>query len=460
MSKHKILRTSLIFDHNDGTLRQCITNNHQLFSLVNKQIVQNKDDIFHIIYEITINPTLFDFSSGRVFHCQILQQEKIINQNQNQNDNELVTDSDILIMAFHHAAFDRATFQIFFKDLSIAYNTNAVWSNEEESSLQYIDYAAHERIMDMTSTRDFWRSQLEGYNFERPLSLPVDRHRLSHNQHSGFASLAYMSLDDENSTAFFDYASLHQVTPFQLGLAIFYAFLFKLTYGQKDFCLSSLNANRYRTELQNIIGMFVATLPYRMQFDSHWSFDELVKHVREKCLSILEHSHYPLQKILIDSHLNLSNGSILETAFDFVTVSLNVNQLAFDGATLEQVPLEETSVMTKFDLMLTFVYNPTVNDRRLAFRLVGARDLFEETTAITLAQRLKHLFQQLFSSKSNVIQSDTCAAPISKLNLILPKEVIELQNPIFFRQSNVMNESMSIYLLMQIILIVDVYILS
>ena len=69
-----------------------------------------------------------------------------------------------------------------------------------------------------------------------------------------------------------------------------------------------------------MIGMFVATLPYRIQLDSQWSFDQLVKHVREKCLSILEHSHYSLQHILADFQLNQSNVSFLETVFDFITV--------------------------------------------------------------------------------------------------------------------------------------------
>ena len=222
--------------------------------------------------------------------------------------------------------------------------------------------------MNMTSLCEFWRLQLEEYNSERLSSLPADRHRLSSDQRSGFASLVDMSFDDESATAFLDYASLHPFTPFQLGLAIFHAFLFKLTHGQNDLCCSSLNAERDRTELETLIGMFVAKLSYRIQLYSHWSFDELVKHVCEKCLSILE------------------------TAFDLATVSLNVNQLSFDGVTAEKMPLKETSVVTKFDLMLTFVYNLTLNDRRLSFRLVGAHDLFEETTLATIAQRPKHLF--------------------------------------------------------------------
>ena len=128
---------------------------------------------------------------------------------------------------------------------------------------------------------------LQGYNLDHQLSLPLDRHRLSGDQRSSLASVAEISLIRGFLTSFLNYASSHQVTPFQLGLATFYAFVFKLTHGQTDLCISCLNANRYRSELQDMIGMFVATLPYRLQLDSSWSFDELVKHVQENVYQYL-----------------------------------------------------------------------------------------------------------------------------------------------------------------------------
>ena len=54
--------------------------------------------------------------------------------------------------------------------------------------MQYIDYAVHERIMDTTSSQEFWHSQLEGYNLQHSLLLPSDRHRSSIDQRSGLAS--------------------------------------------------------------------------------------------------------------------------------------------------------------------------------------------------------------------------------------------------------------------------------
>ena len=225
------------------------------------------------------------------------------------------------------------------------------------------------------------------------LSLPVDRHCLSGDQRSGLASVAKISFDKKISTSFLDYASAHQVTPFQLGLATFYAFLFKLTHGQTDLCIASINANRYRSELQDMIGMFVATLPYRLQLDSSWSFDELVKHVREKCLSILEHSHYPLQHILADLHLNQSNALFLQTMFDFIIASSNVNDLSLNGTSLEEVSMEQLSEVAKFDFSLTFIYNPTFDDDDiLSCSFVCSRDLFEETTVARIGSKISISF--------------------------------------------------------------------
>jgi non-ribosomal peptide synthetase component F len=284
--------------------------------------------------------------------------------------------------------------------------------------------------------------ELEGYNGQRPLLLPVDRHRSPIDQRSSLASVAQICFDNDVTTAFVNYASSHQVTHFQLGLAIFYAFLYKLTHGQNDLCIACLNANRYRTELQNMIGMFVATLPYRIQLDSQWPFDELVKHIQEKCLSILEHSHYPLQRILTDSHLIQSSASFLETAFDFISISSDNDQISFDGASLEQVSCQQWSEAAKFDFMFTLVYNPTLDDGRLSYRLMCSRDLYDETTVETIARRLQHFFFQFFSFNCNTAQFDQSPLSINEASLILPEEANEMQRVLFRRLPSIRDEGM------------------
>jgi hypothetical protein len=317
----------------------------------------------------------------------------------------------------HHLAFDGASTFIFLRDLSLAYETDCSlpWS---DNTLQYIDYAVHERLMDMTSSQDFWHSELTAHDFQRPLLLPTDRHRSSTDQRS------------------------HQLTPFQLGLATFYAFLFKLTHGESDLCIASINANRYRPELQQMIGMFVATLPYRIQLDSQWSFDQLVEHVREKCLSILEHSHYSLQHILADVQLNQSNGSFLEIMFDFITVSSDVDSFSLNGATLAQMSIDKSYEVAKFDFSMTFVYNPTVDDNQLSCSLMCSHDIFYKTTAVMISQRFEYFLNQIFGIISNLSLMEDCMISIKKLSVILPGEAAEMETGIFRRLENIVKEGM------------------
>ncbi|CAF4263215.1 unnamed protein product [Adineta steineri] len=309
LNKHKILRTFLTFNNENGILEQHIDNKHRIFQLVPNQTFTNENELQDILYQTIINPNLFDLSTGRVFHCEVLRQEIISN-----NDSRFITDSDILIIAFHHAAIDRSAYQLFLNDLCFACNTNVEWTGDEDS-LQYIDYSVHERLVDMKPSRDFWLLELKDYDFEHRLSLSTDQHYLSNDQRSGFASIAQISFDKNISKSFLNYISTHQTTPFQLAI-------------------SCHNANRYKSELQNMIAMFISTLPYRMKLNFNWLFNELVKQVRDKCISILEHSYYPLQNILTDIHANQSNVSFLQTVFDFITRSPDIDQLCLDDVNL------------------------------------------------------------------------------------------------------------------------------
>ncbi|CAF3939902.1 unnamed protein product, partial [Adineta steineri] len=439
LSKHKILRTSLVFNDEAGILKQSITDKHLTFTLAPDQTFRSETELHNIIHQMTVNPILFDLSTGHVFHAEILKHQISLNENEN-NSNEFITNSDVLLIAFHHAAFDRASFPIFFNDLCLAYNTNAI-SIEDDESLQYIDYSIHERLLDMSTSREFWYLQLEEYNLESRLLLPVDRHRFSNDHRSSSACITQISFGNEISQSFLDYASIHHVTPFQLGLTMLYTFLFKLAHGENDLCISCLNANRHKTELQNIMGMFVSTLPYRIQLDPHWSFDDLVEYVREKCLSILEHSHYPLQHILASLHIKQSSISFLETMYDFITISSHSDELSLNGASLKQVSFEQSFEVAKFDFMLMFVYNPILENNRLSFRLTCSHDLFDEITVTNIARRLEYCFQQLFSSNKNMNVIDTCFTSVSKFDLILPEETQEKEDIMFCRQSDIMNEA-------------------
>ncbi|UJR29563.1 hypothetical protein I4U23_010780 [Adineta vaga] len=441
LEKNNILRTCLILDNSENKLKQCVTDHHQTFTFANEQTFETDNELSDLIYKGKVDRSRFDLSNGRIFDCQILRKQQSLNSNY---DTEQITDSDVLIFGFHHTVCDRLSFQNFLKSLSRAYNNKKAYAGEKQS-LQYIDYTVLERVMDMTLSREFWHSQLDGYNFKYPFPFTVDRHRLPNDQRSGVASTAQIAFDDDIASSFLNYASTHHLTFFQLGLAIFYVFLFKLSHGLTDLCVSCLNANRYKSELQDMIGMFVSTLPHRLQLDSSCSFDELVKHVRDQCLSVLEHSHYPLQHILADFHLNRSNVSFLETLFDFITVSPNFDQPSFDGIILGEAPLRQSYEVAKFDFSMTFFYNSTSDDHKLWCSLVCSSEIFDEATVKILSRRFNYLVEQLVSSNPSTKRIDTCLLSISNTDLILPEEANEIQNIDFCRQLDVLNDAPASY---------------
>ncbi|CAF1283906.1 unnamed protein product [Adineta steineri] len=351
--KYQILRTTLSLDANGTIIQHYLDANAIIYDNKSSGLLMvNLPDEEHeqneIVKEIINQSDLSDLSKEHVINCHILRHCDQSNHSFTQNNDDLLTKDDLILFTIHHASFDGASRSIFIGDLSLAYQSNGFLPTDD-NSLQYIDYSIHEHIMDMTLSQEFWLLELKGCDLTCLLPLPIDRQRSSTDQRSGVASIAEINFDNELCTSFLNYASSHHLTLFQLGLSIFYVFLFKLSHGETDLCIGSINANRYRNELVNIIGMFVSTLPYRVELDPHWLFDEVVKYVQEKCLSILEHSHYPLQHTLADLHLTQSNVSFLEIMFDFITISEGVNDLCLNGVNLEQVLLKESYEMAKFD---------------------------------------------------------------------------------------------------------------
>ncbi|CAF1400412.1 unnamed protein product [Adineta steineri] len=439
VAKHRVLRTGFYLDINGMIIQYCLDINATIndqepygFSVVN---INSDVKIDEVIQKIISRSDLFDLSKGRVLNCHIVHRHDF--GDLSYNEDTLIMD-DLIIFTIHHIVFDGASISTFLNDLSVAY-TNDCSLPVDENVMQCIDSTVYERLMDMTQSHEFWYSQLKDYNFARSISLPFDRYCLSTDYRSGFQVVTEIYFDDDISAAFLEYATLHHITPFQLAMSIFYAFLFKLTDGQDDLCFSCLHANRHRTELQNIIGMFVATLPFRIQLNSQWSFEDLVKHVQENCLSIFQHTHYPLQYILADFRRNYSNVSFLDILFELVTVSPNINKLSLDESNLEGVSVEHLHEATYFDVDAVFVYNPTVETGKLLFNVYGSRDVFDETTVNTIGRKLQAVFSQIFTTKSRVDQID-------KLSITLPDEVEHMQKVTFRHLSDMNNNDYQIKL--------------
>ena len=394
ITKHKVLRTRLLFDENTGVLRQEVLDQVTLEIILTQG--ETDEHVRKILYDEETNPRLFELNKGRVFRCHAIRRSSTIHI-------DLLQSSDILVFNFHHVAFDGGSIDLFFQDLKEAYSTDQPLS---PCVFHYIDYATHETKMNVDETRAFWKQHFDGFsNYYLP--LPYDHSQIDKITASGRGSTVTMQLSTDLVEHLFLLIKEHETTLFQLGLAAFYTFLFKLTQ-QDDLCVLTVTANRTRAELVNLIGVFVNTIPHRLAIKPHSTFASLMQRVKDLALAILPHSHLPFQQISTNA-----NVASLQTLFDVETIQDDVVYL--DSETLLRPFMGTTTdphSVAKFDLTCTLHYN--VRTKSLTVALNASSDLFETTTVQLLARRFECLLGQLLTHSAYV--------PIYEFSLLLPYE--------------------------------------
>ncbi|CAF3385918.1 unnamed protein product, partial [Rotaria sp. Silwood2] len=164
--KHQPLRTRFIFDNDKNMLNQEVLENCQrVFPPLTMSIIDHVDDILDIVRKEKTNPSLFDLNAGRVIHCHVIRSSQV-------NVDEQLSSEDTIIFNFHRIASDEFSIPIFLRDLHRAYELNG--EEFEAFSHNYIDYAVHEREMNMEKATTFWQGHLQGLS-KNLLRLPYDR---------------------------------------------------------------------------------------------------------------------------------------------------------------------------------------------------------------------------------------------------------------------------------------------
>jgi non-ribosomal peptide synthetase component F len=283
-----------------------------------------------------------------------------------------------------------------------------------------------EQEMAMTGGNMFWLNTLHDCHLDRSLPLPYDRYRLSNEHRTDREISLSFDFGQDLSHHFLTYASSNNISIQDLVLTCYYAFLFKLTNGEKDLCIGMNTDGRYRDELKSVIGLFQNTIPLRCRLDPYWSLNELFKEVKEMMSNSLKYSYFPLQRIL-DQYPNILKPTFLYTSFVFYSnESQNVNNGIMIGdnrlySMPTSIKINEDKIMNKFDFALIIEYIQRTN--QLSFTINASVDLFNQTTIEIIAQRFHSNLVQLFNMTKIEMNKS-----IYELSLILSNERLLLQS--------------------------------
>ncbi|WNI18931.1 SDR family NAD(P)-dependent oxidoreductase [Actinacidiphila sp. ITFR-21] len=298
----------------------------------------------------------------------------------------LAADDHLLVFCLHHIATDGWSLGLLVGELDAFYRADRDGHRPRlpELTVQYADYAEWQRATltpeALTARLDHWRGILG----EQPprLTLPTDRPRPARPSFRG-ARLDF-ELPPAAHRELRDVAGRHGVTLHMTLLAAWNALLHRYGAGER-IVVGTLLANRDNAQLTPLMGLFVNTLPVRVDVAGTLTFAGLLGRVRAASLDVLAHQDTPVDSIVRSLGAGRDGGG--NPLFDtlFALQNFADQRLELGGLDVERLDDEEES--TRFDLELHVWEHPD----RLRGSLVFDTDLFDRATAERLVAHYRAL---------------------------------------------------------------------
>ena len=334
--------------------------------------------------------TPFDLTAGLLLRARLLRVE----------DHQ-----HVLLINHHHIASDGWSLSVMDRDLVELYNAERMGRSAqlEPLSVHYPDYAqwqrqrlSGERLQELN---DYWMGQLRDLE---PLELPSDHPRPVTPTYVG-ESVCFQI--EPALLEPFEELCRREGATLQMGLLAVVALLLHRYSRQEDFAIGVPIWGRNHSELENLIGFFINTLPIRTRFEREQSFRELLVQVRDTSIGAYEHQELPFEQMVeaLNVERDTSRNPLVQVMLQVMELPVaGLEQL--DGVAVQSLPTRSESA--KFDLSF---YLRRSGDEGLSGSITYAMDLFD-------GERIERLSSHLITLLSSVVQG--ADQPASALNLL------------------------------------------
>lgn len=291
IDRHESLRTSFVV--NDGKIVQRVYN--QVECNIKKYVLHNNQSITEIVDEF-VRPF-------RLEKAPLLRVAFIENN-----------DKNYLLLDMHHIISDGKSEKIFLNDFYSLVEGKSLL----EMEMQYKDYVKQQNDLLLSKrinvAKQFW---LE--NFERPLEplqLPTDYPRPEMQQFDGSKEIFEIKGNIVSDIKNFCKTNGLMVNQFLVTSLI--VALHKIT-GQEDIVVGTPVDSRRKAAHNQIIGLFINTLPIRAFPEKHKTFLQLSKEIARYMFLAMKYQDYTLDMLVkdVDFPKDLSRNPIFDVAFLF-----------------------------------------------------------------------------------------------------------------------------------------------
>ncbi|MDP4093203.1 MAG: amino acid adenylation domain-containing protein [Bacillota bacterium] len=198
----------------------------------------------------------------------------------------------------HHLVSDAWTMSLgctsVFKYYSLLKKGLPVPKEKKPSYIDFIndeeEYIYSERFL---RNREFWAEKLEGFS-QYTYIKPQARER-----HSIKAERATFVINKETTQRIYDYCKNNKISVFSLFMAIFSIFINRKT-SQNDLVIGTPILNRSGVREKETAGLFVSTIPVRLNVDEKLDFKAYVQYITRELNLCFKNQKYNYELILKD----------------------------------------------------------------------------------------------------------------------------------------------------------------
>ena len=279
------------FSQIDGRLMQYITEykyfNIEIIDISNTNEIQNiQSNLMAKHFEIE-NSYLFEF---KIFRLPNFQGGFILN--------------------IHHLLADSWTLGLTCKKIIATYLSLVNGQNIELNSSNYFDFYTNEQnyLNSPKFEKDklYWESTFS--TVPELATIPSQNKNFCDNIDTS-ANRNIYKISNQKMNIINNYCKENKISIFNFMTAIYSLYISRVT-GLKDFVLGTPILNRSNFLEKNTTGMFVSTVPLRINVDNVYSFGDLVSNIATNNMAMLRHQKYPYENILESlrvKHPNLPN---------------------------------------------------------------------------------------------------------------------------------------------------------
>jgi amino acid adenylation domain-containing protein len=316
----------------------------------------------------------------------------------------LAAEEHAMIFALHHLVSDGWSISVMVQEVMRTYEALCKQEPVAQPPLKihYKDYA-HWLLQRINGHRGekariYWGSELA--HLPPALNLPTDFPRPVMKSFEG--AKAKFHFEPALYRDILHFCKKNQVTQFNFFRTAVSILLYKLS-GQHSIIIGTPVSGRNHFDLENQIGLYVNTLPLKIDIDGAASFTHLLKQVADHSIRAFEFQDYPFDRIIEDLQVKRDTGRsplfdvmmvLQNTALGDGTINLH-RQYGFELNLLDEYLYGADTVDRKFAAKFDLTFNfDTEPDNRFFLEIEYATRLFKSSSIHRYFQILENLIRQ------------------------------------------------------------------